>query len=180
MENDDDSHRIDASEDLGMVFNLDPSAWSPRKLVYAEAVEAAESTGSQTPSPTEVYLALRARGFREAKRRGVWGFVGIRTVGDAAQPRIKPSGTESAYLHRGDRSERARSARYTGRLVRAFDRKNPPMPADQPHLSPWFQPALTPEERSEIVARRNKFRPRSKDLRDQMDHMYDRMPSIDD
>jgi hypothetical protein len=140
------------SDYLDMVFHLDPTAWSPRKLVYRDAVEFAESTGSRIPSPTDVYAALRARRFREAKRRGVWGFVGIRTYGPADEPRVKPAGTASAYFHRHERTYEAREAMYT---TRQFNKLANSMPGPtDPSFTPWFEKRWTADELRDYMEKR--------------------------
>jgi len=140
---------VNISGDLDMVFNLDPEAWSPRKLVYAQAVQAAEGTGSRIPSPTEVYAALRDRRFHESKRRGVWGFNGIRTFGDPKAPRVKPAGTASAYYHRDERTEAARSAMYATRLSGEWQAG--------PTMSPWFETQWTAEDRADVARSRRRL-----------------------
>lgn len=69
---------LDLSGNLDMIFQLDPKAWAPRVDVYAQALEAAMSTGSALPSNKAVYAALRLRGLKETKIDGVYGFRGIR------------------------------------------------------------------------------------------------------
>jgi hypothetical protein len=164
---------FDLSGDLEMVFTVDVAAWSPRKLVYAAAVESAEATGSRMPSPTEVYSALRARGFREAKRRGVWGFKGIRVSGRADEPRVMPAGTASAYYHRNERTERARSAKYVARAFNKLGGNN------APSASPWFETPWTAMDRADAAnSRRRGRRPSTPRL--SPDEQPKSWPSIDD
>ena len=136
----------DRSHDFDMVFEVTPGAWSPRPAVYAQAVEAAENTGSLIPSPQQVYRALALRGFATTKRRGIVGFrdlaVPTRLL-DA--PRLTREGTASAYRNRGDRSPEAIAAAASRRTHKrlayliAGDPTHPdptrPLRSD---LSPWF------------------------------------------
>jgi hypothetical protein len=163
--------------DFHVVFDIDLDAWAPRSALYRQAVAAAESTGSRVPSPQQVYAALRLRGFPEAKRRGVWGFKGLR-VGELAEVgRFVPSGTAAAYYRRGDRSEVAREAVFAARLRRVFERERARdaaaygLPEERERvmgsreLSPWFEKPMTPEARARIASagRRGPRRRRSPD-----------------
>jgi len=161
------------SENLDMVFRLDPAAFSPRKLVYAEAVRFAETYGFRIPSAPEVYTALRARRFRETKRRGVHGFIGIDTSHlDPDLPRVKPAGTASSYDHRGDRSERARSAVYMAKAFRRLEKQVPDTASTD--LSPWAVELWSPMDRAMMAAARRHYpRPRA-------ENAGRTFPSIDD
>ncbi|OII14208.1 hypothetical protein BIU97_01795 [Curtobacterium sp. MCBA15_009] len=76
-----------------------------------------EQVGSITSR--ELFAILRARGFREAKRKGVNGFVGIRVPESVATlPALVPEHSASSY-RRGDRSPEAKRARQT----QALDKK---------------------------------------------------------
>lgn len=147
----DDRLPYDTSDHLDMVFTVELGAWSPRSAVYAAAVEAAESTGSRIPSAQQVYAALRARGFTEAKRRGIVGFRDLRVPDRLiGADRPTPAGTASAYKNRGERTHAAREAAFAARLStrnrRAID-GDPSNPATyRPPLSPWFARPLTPFE----------------------------------
>jgi hypothetical protein len=123
-----------ATTDLTDIFLLDPTAWSPRKAVYRVAATWAQDRGAALPSDREVFAALRSRGFRESKRRGVYGFNGIRTLPELAElPRLSLAdvpGTANAYKH-GDRSRESLDALLVERsLRRAAARGDLPVSAE--------------------------------------------------
>lgn len=125
---------------LDAVFDLDPDAWSPRKAVYAVAVEWSRSTGRRIPTNREVNAALRARGFTESTRKGVRGFRGIRVTDDlAAAPRIsKVPGTATAW-RQGDRSTPSREAIEAYEGLRTLQRQSEspaPLAPYDPFVSP--------------------------------------------
>jgi hypothetical protein len=137
----------DVSGDFEMVFSVDPEAWAPRAALHRQAVEFAEYTGSRVPSPQQVYAALRARRFPEAKRRGVWGFKGLLVSDElAAANRLVTAGTAAAYYRRGDRSDSAREAVFADRqLYRLTRRSGEPI---RPSMSPWMIEPWSAEERA--------------------------------
>ncbi|WIE70797.1 hypothetical protein [Curtobacterium sp. MCJR17_020] len=95
---------------LDRIFDLEPEAWAPRTAIYRVAAAALPDTARPFTS-RELFDLLRTRGFREAKRRGVRGFVGIRVPDDVATlPALVPEHSASSYRHRGDRSEAAKRA----------------------------------------------------------------------
>jgi len=95
---------------LDRIFDLDPAAWSPRTAIFRVAFEATPPT-ARPLTTHELFAALRARGFREAKRRGVRGFVGIHVPDEvAALPALVPEHSASSY-RRGDRAPEAKRAR---------------------------------------------------------------------
>ncbi|MFS6529133.1 hypothetical protein V8Z69_18300 [Microbacterium aurugineum] len=134
----------DRSHDFDMVFEVTPGAWSPRPAVYAQAVQAAESTGSLVPSPQQVYRALALRGFTTSKRRGIIGFRDLSAPTDSPAPSAPRTGTASAYRNRGDRSPEAIAAaaqRRTLKRLRYLREGDPERPDPKPlraDLSPWF------------------------------------------
>lgn len=149
----------DRSHDFDQVFDVIPGAWSPRPAIYAQAVEAAEATGSLPPSPQAVYRALRLRGFRETTRKGIRGFKDIQ-VAERFQDagRIVADHTASAYANRRDRDPEARAAfEVAYRTIRQLDKlrredhASDPARRDQPlrplrsQLTPWaIQPPAAP------------------------------------
>lgn len=127
-------------------FRVDPEGWASRTALYRQAVDAAETTGSRVPSPQQVYAALRARGFQESKRRGVWGFKGLKADERVGTGRLVPGGTAAAYYRHGDRSDAAREAVFAARVQRWIDRDRAGE-GDEPrptHRAPWFVEPLTP------------------------------------
>ncbi|GAA2851806.1 hypothetical protein [Microbacterium arabinogalactanolyticum] len=150
VSHDDDRLPYDLSDDFEMVFTVERGGFAPRTAVYALAVEAAESTGSRIPSPSQVYAALRARGFREGRKHpGTRGFHDL-TVPDRllGVPRVQPDGTASAYKNRGERTPEAREAARMARVERwlAEQRRVDMMTNQTPkrderdfiRRSPWF------------------------------------------
>lgn len=109
---------------LSDVFVLDPRAWSPRPAVYRIVVEWARCHSARVPTSREVFAALRNRGFREVKRRGRVGFLGIYTVPElAAAPALsRVAGTATAYKQ-GDRSDASREALGIDRALRTLARR---------------------------------------------------------
>lgn len=100
------------------VFAFDADAWSPRKAVYAVAAHWAEVVGRPVPSTQEVYAALRARGFRETKRRGTYGFNGIYVADDVdTAPPLDTHGTARSYKA-GCRCDRCKDAIYVEHRLR--------------------------------------------------------------
>jgi hypothetical protein len=100
-----------ALDGLERVLDLDPNAWSPRTAVFRAAFHAMPQTTRPLTS-RELFRILRERGFRESKRRGVYGFHGIRVPEALAElPALVPKHSASSY-RRGDRSPEARKARH--------------------------------------------------------------------
>jgi len=127
-------------------FVVDPEGWASRTALYRTAVAASEATGSRVPSQRQVYAALRARGFAESKRRGVWGFKGLRADDQAGTGRLVPAGTAASYYRRGDRTDAAREAVHAARVQRWLDRDRATEngePRATP-LSPWYAEPMTP------------------------------------
>lgn len=155
---DDQGRRVpyDVSDDFDMVFTVDLDAWAPRPALYRLAVEAADATGSRVPSPQEVYAALRARGFPESKRRGVWGFKGLSVPADVPTDRPVPrNGTAAAYYRRHDRSDAAREAVFAARAIRSLGGSPEPAP------SPWYIKPWSVEDRA-LLTHANRRRRRKR------------------
>jgi hypothetical protein len=105
---------------LEQLLDFDPDAWSPRPAVFRQASTAIPSSARQLTAP-ELYGILRARGFRETKRRGILGFVGIRVSPEHLDaPALVPEHSASSYRNRGDRSPEARRALRHDRTARAI------------------------------------------------------------
>lgn len=111
--------------DLSEVYDLsDPLAFAPRTAVYRVAVEWARATSRPVPTNQQVFAALRSRGLREVKRRGVRGFLGVTVAADlAAAPRLaRVPGTATAW-DQGDRSPASRDAYELREATRAMYRR---------------------------------------------------------
>lgn len=112
---------------LADIFDLDPAAWAPRPAIYRIAYEYTSRTGPGITS-RELFAILRARGFRDSKRKGVNGFVGIRVPESIASlPALVPEHSASSY-RRGDRSTEARHARARQRGDRLSRAEQPDAP----------------------------------------------------
>lgn len=119
-----------ATDGLEPILDLDPAAWSPRTAVFRAALDAMPP-GTRPLTSRELFRILRERGFRESKRRGVYGFHGIRVAEALAElPALVPKHSASSY-RRGDRSPEARQARHletvAGQLQHAR-RQDPSLP----------------------------------------------------
>ncbi|SDQ83311.1 hypothetical protein SAMN02800687_2761 [Curtobacterium sp. UNCCL20] len=115
---------------LERIFDLDPAAWSPRTAVFRAALDAMPP-GTRPLTSRELFRILRARGFRESKRQGIYGFHGIRVPEALAElPALILEHSASSY-RRGDRSPEARKARHletvAGQLQHAR-RQDPSLP----------------------------------------------------
>lgn len=139
---------LDLSGDFEKVFEVELDGWASRTALYRVAVGAAESTGSRVPSPQQVYAALRARGFAEAKRRGVWGFRHLRVGEHAEAGRLVPAGTAAAYYRRAERTDEARESVFNARLRRRLAADSGGALA--PKLSPWLESPISPEARERL------------------------------